>query len=237
MGSFQSCGGATPNNKMLTLKYFAISGRAEPIRLTLTLGQVKFHDMRIPGSEWEAKHKSLMPYGQLPVLVVDQKPIAQTKAILRYVGKLVVWKNGNCLYPKDPFLAAKVDEIIDAFDDLWLVLSPTMKIADQETKEEARRKLFAPGGAARALLDIFEKALNASVSGYIVPQAHLTIADIMLFCTLNTFRSGFLEGLGPDLYKDHSKIMEHKHKIASIPLVKKYYETPRPFYEVFQVDK
>lgn len=223
--------------KSVTLKYFAISGRAEPIRLVLTLGKIEFNDMRIQACEWEAKFKSLMPFGQLPVLVVDQRPIAQTKTILRYLGKGTTY-GGSLLYPQDPVLAARVDEIMDAFDDLWIMVAPTMRIQGTDQKVEARRNLFSPGGPAYGMLDTFEKILLESTNGYVVPQAGLTLADLMYFCTLNTIRSGFFEGLGADIYKDHKKLMQHKEKIAAIPEILKYYEgAQEPCYEVFKPGK
>ena len=49
------------------------------------------------------------PFWQVPVLEVDGNPIAQTAGIARFCGKL------TGLYPRDnDFLAAKVDEVLDA---------------------------------------------------------------------------------------------------------------------------
>lgn len=227
----------------ITLKYFVISGRAEPIRLALKLGNFDYYDHRIQGSEWEEKHKKQTPFGQLPVLLIDQKRIAQTKAILRYVGKLTKHE-GRYMYPPDPFLAAKVDEVLDAFDDLWILLAPTLRIKDQEMKEQVRRELFQPGGQAAVLVGVFEKMLAESSNGYIVPEAGLTVADLMCFCFFNSIRSGFFEGLKPDLFKDYSKIMAHKEMVAAIPAIQAYYEdsaksnpTNVPYYEVFQPGK
>merc|ERR1719159_575089 len=78
---------APASNEKITLKYFPIAGRAEPIRLAMVIGGVKFFDQRISGPEWEEKHKKLAPFGQVPLLLVGPKVISQTKAILRYVGK------------------------------------------------------------------------------------------------------------------------------------------------------
>merc|ERR1719291_589514 len=109
--------------------------------------------------------------------------ICQTKAILRYVGKLAK-HGGSYLYPKDAFCAAKVDELIDAYDDLWILLAPSFAMKEQAQKEKARQALFAPGGPAAKKLEIFERILGESSNGFAVPQAGLSIADILYFCFL-----------------------------------------------------
>ncbi|CAE7194686.1 GST1 [Symbiodinium pilosum] len=222
MGSSLSCfegfgPPAKPKGK-LVFKYFDMAGRGEVIRLALTLGQYSFQDLRLKGDEWEAKEKKAAPYHQLPVLLIDGKPLAQTKAILRYLGKVTAF-NGRYLYPSDPLVAAKVDEIMDAFDDLWILLAPTYRIANQQQKEAARQRLFAPGGEAAAMLEIFECTLAGSTNGYVVPQAGLSVADLMYFSFLCVVRSGFMEGLGPELLKSYPSIMKHKELIAAIPEV------------------
>ncbi|CAK0794052.1 unnamed protein product [Prorocentrum cordatum] len=108
----------------MTLKYFPFTGRAEPIRLALRIGGIEFQDQRITNIEWATAAKQTTPYGQVPVLVVEQTQIAQTKNILRYLGKLIK-HDGRLLYPEDPLVAAKVDEVLDAFDDVWVLLAPT----------------------------------------------------------------------------------------------------------------
>eukprot|EP00928_Gymnodinium_smaydae_P055239 TRINITY_DN38833_c0_g1_i1.p1 TRINITY_DN38833_c0_g1~~TRINITY_DN38833_c0_g1_i1.p1 ORF type:complete len:333 (+),score=64.88 TRINITY_DN38833_c0_g1_i1:1-999(+) len=235
--------GAVPSAK-LTLKYFPIAGRAEPIRLALVVGKVRYYDHRISGHEWEEKHKKLAPFGQVPILQVGTRIISQTKAILRYVGKFSKYQ-GQPLYPTDPLVAAKVDELLDAFDDLWILLAPTYRITDQGQKEIARQRLFAPGCEGALMLDKLERPLQFSSNGFVVSEAKgLTIADLMYFGFLNTIRSGFIEGLGPDIFNGWEKLMAHKEKIASLAAVKEYYEDSAtsnpmglPFYEVFRQGK
>mmetsp|Transcript_49127 Transcript_49127/g.97636 ORF Transcript_49127/g.97636 Transcript_49127/m.97636 type:complete len:243 (+) Transcript_49127:45-773(+) len=242
MGNACSEGILKPKGQM-KLQYFPISGRAEPIRLALMLGKFDVVDQRISSTQWEQKYKSQTPFGQVPVLTVNNKKIAQTKAILRFVGKMVKHE-GRLLYPTDPLLALKVDEVMDAFDDLWILLGPTFRVADKEQKELARKELFAPEGPATFFVKIFEKMLTESTTGFVVPEAGLTVADLSYFCFLNLIRSGFVEGLAPDLFSGYPKIMEHKERVAKIPAIKEYYECPNksnpdnsPFYEVFQPGK
>jgi glutathione S-transferase len=212
------------------------------------LGEFQYVDKRIEGKEWTPDVKKGMPYGQLPVLVVEpgkpgRKMIAQTKAILRYVGKLAR-PGGVPLYPSDPFLAAKVDEVLDAFDDLWILLAPTYRIQDKSLQEQERQRLFMPEGEGSQMVSIFERALADSAkrqSAYVVPEAGFTVADLVAFCMLNTLRSGFVEGLSTTLFDSYPHIKMHREKIASLPTIRSYYAdaaksnpTNRKHYEVFK---
>eukprot|EP00438_Fugacium_kawagutii_P002430 Skav223206 [mRNA] locus=scaffold2072:90202:103002:+ [translate_table: standard] len=127
MGNVSSCfEGFKPPQRpkgKLALKYFDIAGRAEPIRLVLALGEYNYQDIRLRGDQWSIKEKESTPFHQLPVLYVDDLALAQTKAILRrFTAELCKY-----LYPLDPFVSAKVDEQMDAFDDLWILLAPTYR--------------------------------------------------------------------------------------------------------------
>lgn len=53
-----------------------------------------------------------MPYGKVPVLYVDEKPLSQSVAICRYLGRT------HGLAVEDPWEAAKGDEVADAVHDL-----------------------------------------------------------------------------------------------------------------------
>lgn len=208
----------------ITLKYFPIAGRAEPIRLALLLGKFDYDDKRVTSEEWQTSEKGSTPFGQLPILLVDGKPLAQTKAILRYIGKMTKVEDGRYLYPQDALLAAKVDEVMDAFDDLWILLAPTFRIENAEQKKKARQQIFAPGNEAASFMSIFEQTLSKSKNGFVVPEAGLTVADLMYFGFLSFIRSGFVDGLGPDLFKEYTCIMKHKEKIANLPEVSAYYK-------------
>jgi len=150
---------------------------------------------------------------------------------------------GKPLYPADLWLAAKVDEIIDAFDDLWILLAPTYRIQDQPLREKARQQLFQPGGEAAVLMDTFESILAKSSTGYVVSEAGFTVADLVYFCSLSTIRSGFIDGLAPRLFNDlcYERVMKHKEMVARIPAIQGYYDDSKasnplglPFYEVFK---
>jgi molybdenum cofactor biosynthesis enzyme len=104
--------------KKLKLYYFDIAGKGECIRLACAYGGIHLEDVRIPIDNRETfeqlKKEGKLPFGQLPAVELpDGTILAQTAAIMRYVGKI------SGLYPVCPVAAAKVDAAIDAESDLF----------------------------------------------------------------------------------------------------------------------
>ena len=77
-----------------------------------------------------------MPFHQMPVLVVDGTPIAQTGGIARFCGKL------SGLYPTDDHIkAAQIDQFVNFAADLNTMVSSTNQTKDEEQKLAARIRL------------------------------------------------------------------------------------------------
>merc|ERR1711892_1067414 len=98
------------------LTYFNLRARAEPIRLLLAYGGIKYEDERITPS-WEdpapwAARKPQTPYGQLPVLTWNGTMISQSMACARFIAKEIGVAGRTNLE------CAQVDEVIDAIQDL-----------------------------------------------------------------------------------------------------------------------
>ena len=117
--------------------------RAEVGRLALYFGNIDFEDIRITRDEFlylkengKLLDGTLIPFHQIPCLVVDDVSIAQTGAIARFCGKL------SGLYPENDSLeAAKIDQFIDFVTDLNVLFSSTNNISDQTQKISARKEL------------------------------------------------------------------------------------------------
>nr|AVT42192.1 glutathione S-transferase s3 [Lissorhoptrus oryzophilus] len=62
------------------LTYFNIPGLAEQIRYIFAYADQEFEDVRINHDQWpELKNKT--PFGKVPVLEIDGKPVSQSNAI------------------------------------------------------------------------------------------------------------------------------------------------------------
>jgi len=177
----------------LTLTYFDAPGRAEPIRVALRMAGVAFEDRRLSFPEFgAAKAGGELPLGQVPMLQVDDLPVVQTGAILRYAAAL----GGGALYPSDPLQALRVDSALATINDtLSHALAPSLFERDPEVKLQMRAD-FAAGPLVRAYGYI--EGLIAASGGPFVAGASLSIADLVVALQVEQLRSGSLDGLTAD---------------------------------------
>eukprot|EP00523_Entomoneis_sp_CCMP467_P005993 CAMPEP_0168733956 /NCGR_PEP_ID=MMETSP0724-20121128/8563_1 /TAXON_ID=265536 /ORGANISM="Amphiprora sp., Strain CCMP467" /LENGTH=213 /DNA_ID=CAMNT_0008781041 /DNA_START=93 /DNA_END=734 /DNA_ORIENTATION=- len=202
------------NNCKLT--YFPIPGRGEATRLALTLGGISFEDERIPFAEWKVK-KPTTPYGSMPLLTLeDGTVIAQQRAILRLVGKEVG------LYPTDHLLAAKVDELMDAQEDIGSKVFYVGQGLEKEAFLEARKKSsIEPDGVIYQALSRLNNNLKADTK-YAVSD-ELTIVDLMMFAGLSGLTSGMFDGVPENVLEPFPNLLKVRQGVKSHPTVEKYY--------------
>ena len=194
--------------------------RAEVLRVSLFIGNIQFEDVRITKEEFteviltgKLRKAIIIPFHQLPVLEVNGQIIGQTGSLARYCGKL------SNLYPKDDFLAAKVDQIIDAATDITNIVSPTVREKDEQKKIEDRRIL------ANKLLPrwfkYLEDILNKENSQWFVSKK-MTIADIAIWRLLGWLTSGMLEGIPKTIVDKYPKLKNVYHQVHAHPKVKEW---------------
>lgn len=182
----------------LKLTYFNGMGRAEAIRLALVAGGIDFEDERIDFAAWMAV-KPTMPFKQLPVLHIgDSEVLSQSATILRYVGKL------GGLYPSDPLLASRVDQVIDGVEGILSALDPTFSIKDLDAKIAARKTLVEE--KVKPLLVCIEACLaKYGTAGFSV-GAKLTTADVRLAAIAAQISGGSVDGVDVELFSDFKHI-------------------------------
>ncbi|CAE7638131.1 GST1, partial [Symbiodinium pilosum] len=138
------------------LFYWPITGLGEPIRLTFIVGGIPFKDTTPKTDEkFNDRKMELHPYAPeatgLPILTVDGKAYAQSRAILRYVGRIAKYE-GSELYPIDPMEQLECDDYIELGEDLRMPILSTFRIQEQAEKEAARAALVGPDGGVTKFL-------------------------------------------------------------------------------------
>jgi glutathione S-transferase len=198
----------------LILTYFDFDGsRGETARLTMHLGGLAFEDRRIARQDWAAV-RDQFPFQALPVLEVDGKVIAQSNTINRYLGKLAG------LYPEDDWQAARVDEVMDAVEDLTTRIGATIRMED-EAKQKAREALAA--GPIPRFLQQLDARLAAGGGDWFV-ENRLTVADLKCYILVRWLKSGVLDGIPADIVDKYSPLLvKHLERVKGHPKIAGYY--------------
>jgi glutathione S-transferase len=197
------------------LTYFPLPGRAENVRVMFAVGGIPLEDNRIGGPAWpELKPKTT--FGQLPILEVNGKMLAQSSAIDRFAAKI------NGLYPADPFECALADQAYALLGEVSAVFSPTFNPAmDPATKIATRIAICE--GALRPKMAMLTTLIETK-SGEFLAGSKLSFADVAVFVALSNMISGFMDGIPVTLLNDYPVIKAYRNKIAAIPAIKAYYE-------------
>lgn len=193
-----------------TLTYFNLMGRAEPIRLIFAQAGVNYKDHRIERSEWPAM-KDKMPFGQLPVLEMDGKVLAQSHAIEKFLARMFG------LDGKDDWESAKIDECIMGQEDLLQKMVPWFREENEAKKIEIFKKLVTD--EINPFLERYQKFLVDNGTGYFV-GTDLTYADLSLFHILSFMNTKLL----PGHLKNYPRLDEFVTKIAALPNIKAWLE-------------
>uniref|UniRef100_A0A914VBI2 glutathione transferase n=1 Tax=Plectus sambesii TaxID=2011161 RepID=A0A914VBI2_9BILA len=185
------------------LTYLNMMGRAEHIRLIFAQAGVEYDDNRLTQEEWAA-FKSKTPFGQIPVLEVDGKMLAQTGAITTYLAKQF-GLNG-----KDDWEAAKIQQLNGGIEDLIVQVIPWFREQDPEKKKELADKLVADH--VTPWLQRYEKFLTDNGTGYFVGNS-VTQIDLGLL----QFMGLFSHVLCPETFKKFPELCKFMERIASLP--------------------
>ena len=185
----------------ITLIYFDFPfWRAETARIALYSKKIPFNDPRVTKEAFKQiketgklNDKTIIPFHQLPCLVVDGLSIAQTGAIVRFCGKM------TGLYPKkDDLTAAKIDECIDFLTEVTVAISQTMKGETNDMIRDQRKQLYES-----TLLRKFHMLdKNICHDNHWSVGKTMTIADIAIWCFFSWLSCGRLEGMPTNLLKD-----------------------------------
>lgn len=195
------------------LIYFPVRGKAEHIRYIFHQAGVPFTDTRLDKADWP-KLKPETPFGQLPVLKVDGKFLAQSTAIARYVA------NEHGLNGDSAFEKALCDQYVDGIQaDLYGKFVPVYRVLlNGGTKEEAMAEYEKfKAGDLKMFLGLYEKFLEKNGTGFLVGKK-LTWADL----TLAEFLERFERMWDAKVLEGFPQLAKLTKMVHDLPNIKKY---------------
>ena len=194
--------------------------RAEVARLPLFMSNIDFEDFRITSDDnkfikenGKLKDGTIIPFRQLPVLVLKGQSIAQTGAIARICGKT------SGMYPEDMIEAGKVDQVIDTVTDINELINPSMRENNPAIKKQMRVDLSK--GALPQYFGYLEEILKSNNSGWFVGN-EMTIADIAVWSLLGWIAQGVLDDIPQDLSKSFERLTHLFNEISKQPSVQEW---------------
>ena len=219
----------------IKLTYFDIEGAAEPVRLALALAGKEYEDDRVKFPDWkELKPKT--PYGQLPVMTIDDDPTMKTQssAMLRWVGKTF----SDTLYPDDKLF--DIEEAIGLVEDFKRAWNPNLYIGmraesfghpegfskTDEGKELVKkmRTTFVKEELPK-WLGFLEGWLNRTDDGSkFLVGSEPTIADCQLIPVLRSLTRGHVDHVDTKCLESNPKIVSYVKRFCDLPSIKGRYE-------------
>lgn len=195
-----------------TLVYFNARGLAEIARLMFAAAGVEYEDKRITKEDW-VEMKEQMPFGQVPILHVDDDVIFQSNAINRYLAREFGF------YGDSNIEAARIDSICECWRDVLECIFRFMREEDSEIKEKLRD--LAVTKIIPGFLTLLEArlCLNEDGEGYFVGDK-LSMADIASYHILSSVLSRF-----PGLLDNFEKLKAYVDRIGEEENIKNWVES------------
>lgn len=205
----------------MKLTYFDVKARGEAIRWALILSETPFDDNRLSFAQWATlkENAERFPYGTLPVLeLADGTCVAQSAAILKYVGKLAK------LYPEDTFQQAKVDEIVALMYELLEKIIPVYFGTILFGKDEATKREEEKGLEEKTLpymLGKLERVVARNKTAGVCVGDSVTIADIQVAALLEMIFDGMMN-ISPQLLDTCPRVQQVANAVQQHPKIKAY---------------
>ena len=199
----------------LTLVYAKMQALAEPARMLMHHAGLAYEDVYAwdhYGAPWRGGAKEQAPFGQVPVLVVDDRvSIDQSGAIQRYLGRIT----GTC--PADPLLAAQADALCDNAGELFAISNP---VANFFTGERFEAKVADFVKAFTPRLAYYSRSLAAHADG------PFFFGQQPMFCDFTVFHHfQIAELLDPGVFSEHPDIQAFMRAMAALPGMSEYLES------------
>ena len=192
---------------MIKLIYFDFNfWRVDILRLSLSFSKIPYEFERIKRQDWKEK-KNKFPFGQLPVMEVDEKVFSHTHSLAKFCAKKA------SLYEEDEFKVLIIDQVLDWANEITNQIAPSIRAAMREKnfeKSKQLRKEFIKNNLEIwfcYLENLFER--SSEKKKFFTDK--FGIADITAWRIILWFTSGKLDQIDSNF-------------LNKTPLLKKYYD-------------
>ncbi len=193
------------------ITYFDMAAsRGEECRLAFVIAGVDFEDNRLKRDEWAAM-KPLTPFGSLPLLELEGKPIlAESNAILTYVGR------HYGLLPTEEWELAHALSLLSAAEGIRYEVTKTFGLAEEKVAEA--RKALAAGPITN-----WAKNIEAQIKGPFVYGDAIGVVDIKIFVVAGWFEKGVLDHVPTDVLQGFPKLQALIKGVKENPQIVEWY--------------
>jgi len=225
LGLSAACISAADGEMPFTVRYFAIRGLGESVRMTLSELGLPFENHAVTKEEWtgglkeEGTASGLFPFSQLPSMTHRAKDVSvvnlvQSVAIQNYLGR------NFGLYGENDQQRARIDMVVGGVGDVKsrygkLVYNQAAKTDPSLLKTFTEQDL-------PTWLGHFERLLSAGAPIEWFSGGSFSIADIMVFDMLESVLR-----LAPSCLDDLPLLQRFQRSVAARPGIAKWLSDPR----------
>lgn len=190
----------------ISLTYFNFDGsRGLECRLALAVAGVAFEDIRLERQQW-LELKPTAPFGGLPILRDGDRVLAQSNAILTYVGR------SHGLHPSDLWTAAEHEAIMLSVEELRYKLPGRPDMSDEDKR--TARQAFAEGWLAT-----WAHQVSSRIQGPFLEGEAIHVADIKVAVIVRSFLSGSYDHLPASTFDAYPKLLALTAAVQAHPAV------------------
>ena len=205
---------------MIKLVYFDFNfWRVDILRLSLAYSEIPYEYKRIKRQEWPKEKKNFL-FGQLPVMIVDNKQYAHTHSLARFCAI------ESSLYDNNKIKAMVIDQVLDWANEITNKIAPSIRAAMRDKDLEKSKRLREEFIKNDLLIwfSYLEKLFDQSSSKKIFFNDKFSIADIVAWRVIYWFYCGRLDQID-------NKFLD------KFPLIQNFFEKMNAFKPLIKLEE
>ena len=205
---------------MIKLVYFDFNfWRIDILRLSLGYSKVPYEYKRIKRQEWP-KEKEKFPFGQLPIMIIEEKHYGHTHSLARFCAI------ESKLYNNDKLKAIVIDQVLDWANEITNKIAPSIRAAmrDKDLEKSKRLREEFIENDLLVWFSYLEKLFDKSSKKKKFFNDEFSIADIVAWRVIYWFYCGILD-------KIDNKFLE------KFPLIQNFFKQMNTFKAFTKLDE